>query len=87
MTLSDQQRAALLQAQTMPSAELAALAELLALIDVLMDLGLIDASRDAATQQWLLLSEIERKALDAFVEAIDRGNALVADHFKRRAGT
>jgi hypothetical protein len=69
-----------------PSPELVALSELLALIEVLMDLGLIDGSTDAATHRWLSLTVSERRAQTAFIEAVERGNALVAAHFRERAG-
>jgi hypothetical protein len=69
-----------------PSAELVALSELLALIEVLIDLGLIDGSRDATTHQWLSLTVSERRAQTAFLDAIEKGNELVAAHFRARAG-
>jgi hypothetical protein len=76
-----------------PTPELAALAELLALIDVLVEIAVIDLP----PKSWRALPFAERagdvaageggvQAIDAFFEAIESGNALVASHFRARAG-
>jgi len=60
--------------------ELAALAELLALIEVLTDLGCLELSSQVPPR------ESETKAIEAFNEAIDRGTTIVAAHFRARGG-
>jgi hypothetical protein len=74
------QRAALaIRLGTRPdvSPELAALTELLALVDVLIETGHIHVH---------LPDPGANQACDAFCEALDRGNELVAKHFRARAG-
>jgi hypothetical protein len=87
------QRAALAVLQNRnPSPELGALAELLALIDVLIEIGVIDLP----PASWRSLPMVERaadvaagpsgaKAIDAFFEALEAGNELVAQRMRERA--
>jgi hypothetical protein len=59
-----------------PSPELAALAELCALIDVLLELGLITTERGG--------NEPGAMAVGAFCEALDNANAIVAQRMRER---
>jgi hypothetical protein len=76
-----------------PTPELAALAELLALVDVLIEIGVIDLP----PASWRSLPLVERaadvaagqggaQAIDAFFDAMERGNALVAERMRERIG-